>query len=180
MDEKSVKSTVGNQMKLPPYAHFPNIKGEKISLRQIEKSDLEDIIGISFYDAVRATTTEIAGEMQAKINNDYQEGNTIHWGIMENATGKITGTCGYYRGFENASGELGCVLLPQFRGQGFMTSAMQLVIDFGLKNIGLKRIWASTTKQNYQAVSLLERLQFIKVAELEDEIEYELRIERSI
>lgn len=30
---------------------------------------------------------------------------------------------GYYRGFENASGELGCVLLPQFRGQGFMTSA---------------------------------------------------------
>ncbi|MDF2478780.1 MAG: family acetyltransferase [Sphingobacterium sp.] len=31
----------------------------------------------------------------------------------------LNSVTGYYRGFENASGELGCVLLPQFRGQGF-------------------------------------------------------------
>ncbi|WP_228376311.1 GNAT family N-acetyltransferase [Chryseobacterium sp. IHB B 17019] len=181
MDKKNVKNTQYNQMKLPPYSNFPNIKGEKISLRQIEKSDLEDIIEISFYNAVQATTAEIAGEMQTKINNDYKEGNTVHWGIVENSTGKIAGTCGYYRGFENATGELGCVLLPQFRGQGFMTMAMQLAIDFGLNNMGLQRIWAITTKQNSQAISLLERLQFIKTTEIgDDEIEYELRIKRSL
>jgi ribosomal-protein-alanine N-acetyltransferase len=100
---------------------------------------------------------------------------------VENSTGKIAGTCGYYRGFENATGELGCVLLPQFRGQGFMTMAMQLAIDFGLNNMGLQRIWAITTKQNSQAISLLERLQFIKTTEIgDDEIEYELRIKRSL
>lgn len=54
---------------------------------------------------------------------------------------------------------------------------MQLAIDFGLNYIGLERIWAITTKENLKAIKLLERLQFIKVANLEDdEIEYELTI----
>lgn len=162
-------------MKLPPYPHYPNLKGERISLRQIAQSDLKDIVEISFYDAIQATTVEIAAEMQAKIDEDYRAGNTIHWGIIENATDKITGTCGYYRGFENGEGELGCVLLPQFQGKGYMTTAMSLAIDFGLDEMGLKRIWAATNKENLQAIKLLERLHFKKVGELpDDEVEYEI------
>ncbi|MFV5685249.1 GNAT family N-acetyltransferase [Flavobacterium sp. GB2R13] len=88
----------------------------------------------------------------------------------------MIGTCGYYRGFEEGAGELGCVLLQQYRGQGFMTSAMLLAIDFGINNIGLKRVWAITTKQNEKAIKLLEQLNFTKIADLDDnEIEYELR-----
>ncbi len=53
---------------------------------------------------------------------------------------------------------------------------MLLAIDFGINNIGLKRIRAITTKQNERAIKLLERLNFLKVAELEDDkIEYQLR-----
>lgn len=161
--------------KLPPYSPYPILKGERISLREISNSNLKDIVEISFYDAIQATTAEIAGEMQAKIDGDYRAGNTIHWGIVENATDKITGTCGYYRGFENGEGELGCVLLPQFQGKGYMTDAMSLAIDFGLDEMGLKRIWAATNKENTQAIKLLERLNFKKVGDLpEDEVEYEL------
>lgn len=160
---------------LPPYSNFPILKGERISLREISDADLEEIIDISFYDAIQATTVEIAGEMQAKIDNDYRAGNSIHWGIVENATDKIAGTCGYYRGFENGEGELGCVLLPEFQGKGYMTAAMLLAIDFGFDEMGLKRIWAATNKKNAQAIKLLERLNFTKVGELpDDEVEYEL------
>lgn len=89
------------------------------------------------------------------------------------------GTCGYYRGLDNGEGELGCVLLPQFRGKGFMTAAMQLAVDFGLKNIRLKRIRAVTSRQNYKAIRLLGRLNFLKVKDLpHDEIEFELRTKR--
>lgn len=138
--------------------------------------DLKDLIEISFYDSVQATTLQQAKEMQSKINRDYADGNAIHWGIADNTTNTILGTCGYYRGFNNDGGELGCVLLPQFRGQGFMTTAMKLAIDFGINNIGLKRIWAITTKQNDNAIKLLERLDFIRIADLQDdEIEYEFR-----
>jgi len=163
-------------MRLPPYDIFPIISGDKISLRQILTEDIEDLIEISFYDSIQATTLQQATEMQDKINQDYIEGNSIHWGIADNLTNKIIGTCGYYRGLEHGAGELGCVLLPQYRGQGFMTSAMLLAINFGINNIGLKRVWAVTTKQNEKAIKLLEQLNFIKIADLDDnEIEYELR-----
>lgn len=163
-------------MKLPPYHIFPIISGDRITLRQILTADIEDLIEISFYDAIQATTLQQAAEMQDKINKDYMEGNSIHWGIADNLTNKIIGTCGYYRGLDEGTGELGCVLLPQYRGQGFMTSAMLLAIDFGINNIGLKRVWAITSKQNEKAIKLLEQLNFTKIADLDDnEIEYELR-----
>ncbi|MBS4059090.1 MAG: GNAT family N-acetyltransferase [Bacteroidetes bacterium] len=165
-------------MKLPPYYIFPTISADKISLRQILKEDVEHLIEISFYDGIQATTLKQATEMLDKINKDYLNGNTVHWGIADNITNRIIGTCGYYRGFENRSGELGCVLLPQYQGKGFMTSAMSLAIAFGFKHMRLKRVAAVTTNQNLKAVKLLERLSFIKVAELEgDLIEYEVRQE---
>jgi ribosomal-protein-alanine N-acetyltransferase len=163
-------------MKLPPYAVFPNITGDKISLRQISTTDISHLIEISFYDAVQATTVEKAIANQAKINKDYFEGNSIHWGIADKLTNKIVGTCGYYRGLNKGEGELGCVLLPQYRGQGYMTAAMLLAIEFGRNTIGLKRIWAVTSQHNAEAIKLLERLNFIKVADLDEhEVEYELR-----
>lgn len=162
-------------MKLPPYDTYPNISNDKVVLRQILPSDVEDILAISVYDGVYATTVGEALVMQEKNNQNFRDGNSIHWGIADKATNKLVGTCGYYRGFDKDAGELGCVLLPQFRGQGFMTSALQLAIKFGIKEIGLKRIWAITTKGNLHAIQLLDRLQFVKVADLgNDKIEYEL------
>lgn len=168
-------------MRLPPYDKFPSISDDKILLRQIQFSDINDIIEISFYDSIQAKTLTQAIEMQAKINVDYNNGNSIHWGIVDKLTNKIVGTCGYYRGLDKGEGELGCVLLPQYRGQGYMTSAMLLAIEFGLNNIGLKRIWAITTKQNEKAIKLIEKLNFIKIADLDDnKVEYELRQELNL
>jgi ribosomal-protein-alanine N-acetyltransferase len=162
-------------VKLPPYATFPSVSDDNISLRKIQFSDINDIIEISFYDAIQAVTLTQAMEMQAKINKDYSSGNSIHWGIADKLTNKIIGTCGYYRGLDKGEGELGCVLLPQYRGQGYMTFALLLAIEFGQNNIGLKRIWARTTKQNEKAMKLIEKLNFIKIADLDNnEVEYEL------
>ena len=58
-----------------------------------------------------------------------------------------------------------------------MSSAMLLAIKFGLNYIGLTRIWAITNKQNEKAINLIEKLNFIKIADLnENEVEYELRM----
>lgn len=165
-------------MKTPPYCSFPTVSNENITLRNITSADMPALVEISFYDAVKATTVEIAAEMQNKINQDYIAGNSIHWGIAENSTNKIVGTCGYYRGFENNGGELGCILLSESQGKGYMTQALSLAIDFGLQQIGLDRIWAVTNRDNHRAVQLLERLDFKKTNnnELEEnEVEYELR-----
>jgi len=162
-------------MNLPPYDTFPNLSGHNILLREILNTDIKDIVEISRYDAIPAKNVAEAAAMQEKINQNYKGGNSIHWGIADKSSNTIVGTCGYYRGLEKGEGELGCILLPQFVGQGYMTAAMQLAIRFGLKDVGLKRIFAITTLQNDKAIRLLERLGFIKIADLEDdEIEYEL------
>ena len=166
-----------NKFNTPPYTKFPSPKNDQISLRKILNSDLNDIIEISFYDSVQAISLQKAIEMNAKINADYDNGNSIHWGIIDNKTNEIVGTCGYYRGLDKGEGELGCVLLPQHRGKGFMTSAISLAIDFGLNDIALKRIWAITSQQNNKAIKLLERLEFIKLRGLNDnDVEYEIGI----
>ncbi len=161
-------------MNLPPYTTFPNLSGSNLLMREIQESDLEDILEISFYDGVKASNIAQAAVMQEKINQNYRDGESIHWGIADPVNNRIVGTCGYYRGLDKGAGELGCILSPAFRGQGYMTAALQLAIDFGLNHIGLNRIFAITSRNNPKAMNLLERLGFVKIAEVEnDQLEYE-------
>jgi len=163
-------------MHLPPYESYPTIADDRITLREIQLSDVPEIIAISYYDGKQATCTEQAMEMQIKIQQDYVNGNTIHWAIVDHSVHKIVGTCGYYRGLDKGAGELGCILLPQFRGKGYMTAALLLAIQYGIETIGLSRIWAVTTKENTPAIKLIESIGFVKIADLEeDEVEYEWR-----
>ena len=168
-------------MNLPPYNEFPSLDDENILLRQVQISELNELIEISFYDQIQAKTLREAVEMQLKINKDYFDGNSIHWGIEDKLTTKIVGTCFYHGGMAKGEGELGAVLLPQYQGKGFMSAALKLAIDFGVNIIGLHRICALTTKQNERAIKLLKRLHFIKVSELESgEVEYELSKNKSL
>ncbi|WP_336959001.1 GNAT family N-acetyltransferase [Chryseobacterium contaminans] len=163
-------------MNLFQHGNFPNVKGSRVSLRQILDTDLDDLVEISFYDAIQAKIIQQAAEIQAKINQAYRDGNCIHWGIVDHETHKIVGTCGYYCGLDRGEGELGCVLLSKYYGQGYMTEGMLLAMDFGLNQMKLERIWAATSQQNAPAIKLLKRLNFVKVKEMDDdEIEYELR-----
>ena len=162
-------------MKLPPYNKFPEIISDTIVLRQVQTEDIKELIEISFYDSRAALTVADAIEMQNKINLDYQNGSSIHWGIADKRTNEILGTLGYYRGLDKGIGELGCVLKAEFRGQGLMTKAMKLATEYGLNHIGLAKITAITTRQNESAIKLLERLNFVKTKDLpEDGMEYQL------
>ncbi len=163
-------------MNLPPFDSFPTINDGQVLLRQIHLSDIKYLIEISYYDSIQASTFEEAIEMQKKINLDYEEGNSIHWGIVLESSNTIIGTCGYYRGFKNQTGELGCVLLPKYRGKGLMSAALKLAIDFGESKMKLTRIWAATSQENIKAINLLAGLNFIKNKELEgDEINFEYK-----
>lgn len=168
-------------MNLPPYNKFPEMFSDQIVLREIQSSDIKDIVEISFYDAQPAFTVEKATEIQNYINQDYQKGTSIHWGIADGQTNVIMGTLGFYRGFEKGVGELGCVLKSEFQGKGLMTAAMKLVIEFGFHNMELKKIIAITTKQNINALKLLERINFKKARVLHDnEVEFEITLKAII
>ncbi len=156
-------------MNKTPYLIFPTINSEKLLLRQVLKTDLKSIISISFYDGQPAKTEEEAAVMQTYIDKDYENGDSIHWVIVDKNIDVIVGTCGYYRGFVGGVGELGCVLKPEYRSKGYMTAALQLVIQYGFEIMLLKKITASTTKENIKAQQLLKRLNFLEEKNIDDE-----------
>ncbi len=161
-------------LRLPPYETYPVLSNETVTIRGIQEADIPDLVDISFYDAQPAADAAAAWTMQCKIDADYAKGDSVHWAITDRHTNEIAGTCGYYRGLGNGTGELGCILKPGFRGKGYMTAAMALAIDFGIQEIGLDKIIAITTVQNLPAIRLLERLNFRKTADMEDsEVLYE-------
>jgi ribosomal-protein-alanine N-acetyltransferase len=162
------------KLRKPPYEHFPVLYSDNIIMRQILPGDIKSIVSISVYDGKRASTGREAKQMQHKIDRDYQDGNSIHWGITDREKDIVVGTCGYYRGFDNSIGELGFVLVAGFRGFGYMTSALRLAVNFGLNDMGLKKIIAITTKQNTKTLNLLNRLQFVQSSDfMNDKVEYE-------
>ncbi len=159
----------------PPFKNFPELEDDSVWLREISDHDLISILDISYYDGIKAKTLSEARLMNDQILKNYQEGESIHWLIVEKKTLQPAGTCGFYRGFEGNAGEIGCVLLPDFQGKGLMQNALKLVIDFGFQIMNLNRIWSVTDQTNQKAISLMNRLYFQEVKKHSDgSVEFEL------
>ncbi|MCC7464732.1 MAG: GNAT family N-acetyltransferase [Saprospiraceae bacterium] len=151
---------------LPPYPDYPVLTGVRVLLRPLTAEDAEALLDISMYDGRKAETVAEAAQMLGKIHQDYLLGESIHWGIEDLQTGILTGTCGFYRGgFNKGAGELGCILLPDCQGKGYMSEAIALAAEFGREKMHLTRVYAITTRGNAPAIRLLERQGFEKTSE---------------
>ena len=102
-----------------------------------------------------SATAEQALEKIQRTNTQFQEKIGITWGIEFN--GEVIG---YYRGFENECGEIGYVMRSDFKRRGFMLEATEAAIEFGFKQLELKRIIAVTAIENTPSLELLQRLEF--------------------
>ncbi len=154
-------------MNLPPYPVFPELKTEKLLLREVVDEDIPFLLEILTYDGKTAATLEEGIEIIEKNKQNYQSGNSVNWVIEKTETGELVGFIGYYRGFENGIGEIGFILKAAFRGQGFMSPSLVLVTEFGLKHMKLKQVTAFTKPDNDKAIAVLNRNQFVAEKELE-------------
>jgi [ribosomal protein S5]-alanine N-acetyltransferase len=84
--------------------------------------------------------------------------------VINKATGTVMGMCGYHNWYTNHSrAELGYHLTSDaYKQQGFMTEALETVIDYGFNQMGLNRIEALIAPQNIPSRRLLERYGFTK------------------
>jgi len=152
----------------PTFISFPVLKNERIILREVQDSDLEDLIEISFYDGIPAKDFADAKIMNERIIEDYMNGESIHWLISSVSTGETLGSCGFYRGFHDDIGEIGYVLKKTHYGQGYMTEAVSLMLEFGWNKLHLKAIKAATSKDNQPSINVLTKAGF-EISEIVDE-----------
>ncbi|WP_379128677.1 GNAT family N-acetyltransferase [Paenibacillus sp. sgz500958] len=90
-----------------------------------------------------------------------QEEDSLRWSIVLPG-GQVIGSCGYnswqLRGAFR--GEIGCELLPDFWGRGFMRESLTLVLDYGFRIMELNRLEAVCHPSNVRGAWLFTALGF--------------------
>ncbi len=141
----------------PPFEIFPILKNQRIILREMQDSDIQYLIEISFYNGVPANDLLDAQIINGRIRLDYENGTSIHWIVTCAESGDVLGTCGFYRGFQNNFGEIGYVLNKAYHSKGFMGEAVSLMLRFGWETLNLKGIKAITRVDNQASKNVLKK-----------------------
>ena len=141
----------------------PTLRSARLLLRAPTEADAPALLEISYYDGVRAQDGAEVLDMLQKIGADVSRGESLHWLICLQDSGEVAGTCGFYRGYPENTGELGYLLKAAYRGQGYMSKALRAVIAYGFGTMRLERLVAYTAADNRASVGVLKRLSFEQV-----------------
>ncbi|ATL41864.1 GNAT family N-acetyltransferase [Elizabethkingia sp. HX WHF] len=154
-------------------AVFPILKTERLTLRQLSIDDHQDIFVLrsdpeinEFLGRQICETNEEAISFINKVNNNIKEGNSFYWAITLTETNTLVGTiCLFDFSTEDDSCEIGYELMTKFQGQGIMTEAVQVVIDYVFHTLKLEKILAVTHYKNQSSTNLLLKFNFEKSIE---------------
>ncbi|WP_456287964.1 GNAT family N-acetyltransferase [Paenibacillus sp. AK002] len=145
---------------------FPLLETERLVLRQIIPEDARDIFHYfsmdtvtKFYDVESFTHIEQADELIRRWNHRFENNQAIRWGIALRSESRVIGTCGYHGWMKHHyKAEIGYELAPEYWRQGYMTEAIQKIMEFGFNHLGLNRIEAFVEPENTASRKLLEKL----------------------
>ena len=154
---------------------IPVLSNDRVVLKEIQLHDVAAIIEISVYDGVFAKSQTEAIHILEQINLDVAKGEALHWGIFLKNTSELVGTCGYYRGYANNSGEIGYILRPSYYGLGIMTEAVNLIVNFGFDILNLHSVIAYTDPANSASIAVLKRVGFNSVRNEGADLKFEKR-----
>ena len=150
---------------------FPEIKSERLLLRQINTSDGEAILYLRSDETInqfierpehrKTKTLDQAIAFIEKINIDFQNKESVSWGICFINNTQLIGTITLWNfSANNTIAEVCYGLSPEFQNKGIMSEALKAVIDYGFRDLKLVKIEAFTHHNNEHSKKLLEKTDF--------------------
>ena len=92
---------------------------------------------------------------------DFERANGFcRWKVIEKASGKTIGSCGFGRIKETEEIELGYLFAPNAWGKGYATEIAGACADYGFKNLGFREIIAITDAENIASQKVLRKIGF--------------------
>ncbi|WP_246124551.1 GNAT family N-acetyltransferase [Bizionia gelidisalsuginis] len=151
------------KMKFKPY---PEIKSERLFLRQIKESDAKAILFLRSDKTVNTfierpenrKTKNISDALEfiKEVDNNIESNQSIAWGITFISDPKLIGTiCLWNFSQDNTTAEVGYDLNPKFQNKGIMSEALKKIIEYGFKDLNLDKIEAFTHIENENSKKLL-------------------------
>lgn len=148
---------------------FPRLETKRLILRKLTTLDVEALFQLWNDNEVtqHMTIPSLTSVQQAEdaiqmFSLQFQRREIIRWGIFRKEDGVLLGTVGFNNWILKLGcrGEVGYELGSEYRGQGFMTEALEAVIAYGFQEMNLNRIEAMVVPGTFGSLKLLRKLGF--------------------
>ena len=140
---------------------FPELKTERVLLRQLHPNDAVAILALhsddevaAYIDRKKKKSEEEALSFITKMIQQTKDGHNFYWAIEVNQ--ELAGTFCLWN-FTEEGGEIGFELFPKFQGQKIMKECMEEVIVFVKNNLGWNYIEAYARGDNLASLRVLSR-----------------------
>ncbi|MEK7193961.1 MAG: GNAT family protein [Patescibacteria group bacterium] len=147
------------------------LQGERINLRPLKLNDVRKIYLTIKNDETILKNTLIPYPVTMKKERKFVEnsikntkkGTDFVWIIEDRKTKELLGCVGLHKvRWDNKNAEIGYWLNKNFRGQGIMSEAVNLVLKFAFKKLKLHRVWAGVFADNPFSQRVLKKSGFKK------------------
>ncbi|MCW3839293.1 GNAT family N-acetyltransferase [Micromonospora yasonensis] len=138
-----------------------------VTLRRVSPADADPLHRLHTLPEVVASrvppvppTRESIALRCRRAESNWLAGRSADLAVVDTATGAVAGGCALMYD-EPATGQamLGYSLLPEARGRGLATRAVQLLAGWAFE-VGLARLWAGTRPENVASQRVLEKVGF--------------------
>lgn len=153
------------------FDQFPELKTRRLKLGKVTLDHAED--AYEFYtdnevmkghkETGLKTLAEVKGRIVDWYVDPYQKKTGIRFGIFLQDSGKLIGSCGFWKkDDQDFKAEITYELSSKYQRSGIMKEALQRLIVFGFEHMNLNRIEAKTDEYNIGSQSTLTSLGFVK------------------
>ena len=150
--------------------NFPDLVSDRLLLRKVNPEDADSLFKIfsdpdamKYYNIYPFAEKKEVEQLIAIINEHFIQGVAIRWVIVLINNNEPIGTIGLSSSASNPFGaELGFDLNKNYWNRGIITEAIICVKNFGLNDLGLKRIQARTKPENTGSWKALEKAGFLR------------------
>ncbi len=159
-----------------PLDKFPELITERLILRQISNDDVAGFFKLrSNPEVMRYIPRPLSKTEQEIIDffnvgeELYEKGEMINFAIALKQTNKFIGSIGFYRTKWHANRtEVGYILDPDHKGNGYVHEALKEMIRFAFHEIGFHSIEAIIDPRNTPSINVIERAGFVKEGHLKE------------
>jgi len=147
-----------------------------VTLRPVSPADVDDLVRLMRRPEVAATSfgdasREAVQRKCSRVASSWIAGERADMAITDAQTGAFAGDINflYFMPFLQ-EGMIGYSLLPEFRGRGFATRAVNLMAQWAFDHVRIARLVAGTDPDNTASQRVLQRAGFTNEAYMRDRL----------